>query len=282
MDEADLDDGWRDADSLAFAPETASSPRFQALEPGLTAPPRGRSKLSATSTTGPGKAAPQVCAKCGAKDAGDARFCRSCGAPLRAKASGRAGGRGVWLLLGGAVVAGVAAWATVVTVGDRWPFGAAPNAPTQPPPRAAPETVTPPAPSPPPPAASPPAVTPPQAVAAVETAPAEPAPKPAPSGGLRISDPVWLQRPTDDQLAAAYPDQAEHLGLDGEATLDCTVRADGRLTGCVVLNETPAKRGFARAALKLSSHMRVARLTKAGAPTAGRLLRVPIRWRLEE
>lgn len=64
--------------------------------------------------------------------------------------------------------------------------------------------------------------------------------------------PDWLKKPTGDDLAWAYPERANRLGVDGKAVLECQVAVDGRLANCQVTQESPADMGFAKAALALA------------------------------
>jgi TonB family protein len=49
-----------------------------------------------------------------------------------------------------------------------------------------------------------------------------------------------------------YPARAADLGLNGAATLLCTVEAHGGLEDCKVLSEQPARAGFSEAALRMA------------------------------
>lgn len=67
-----------------------------------------------------------------------------------------------------------------------------------------------------------------------------------------ISNVVWREAPTYAEVVAAYPAKARSQGVGGNATLDCILKADGRLRGCSVLGETPNGMGFGAAATSLS------------------------------
>lgn len=51
-----------------------------------------------------------------------------------------------------------------------------------------------------------------------------------------------------------YPVRALQRGLNGEATLDCTLAEDDTLATCQVIRESPAGFGFGRAALRVACH----------------------------
>jgi periplasmic protein TonB len=108
--------------------------------------------------------------------------------------------------------------------------------------------------------------------ASVETAPAS-------SPGV-ITNPRWIARPTPDQLARAYPDRAARDGVEGAATLQCSVTARGSLTACSVLSETPGGYGFGRAAMQLSRHFRLSPRTVDGQAVEGARVDIPLTFRL--
>lgn len=104
-------------------------------------------------------------------------------------------------------------------------------------------------------------------------APAEP-----PRAPSVITNPDWIQRPTGAQLMRAYPTSALEQGLAGSATLNCSVRVDGTLTDCGISDETPARKGFGRAALSLSRQFKMSPRTVDGAPVDGARVSVAIRF----
>lgn len=111
-----------------------------------------------------------------------------------------------------------------------------------------------------------------------ETRPAEP----APAGPPVITQPNWISRPSGDQLMRAYPSAALERGQTGLATLECRVRVDGTLTGCTVASETPAGRGFGRAAQSLGRHFRMSPLTVDGRPVDGGRVTFGVRFALAD
>lgn len=107
------------------------------------------------------------------------------------------------------------------------------------------------------------------------TAPQTP---PAPPQPKLIRNPAWLARPSPDQLAGFYPAGALDRGVAGVATLDCSVTATGQLTGCTVSGETPAREGFAAAALKAARIFRMSPRTEDGQPVEGGMVHIPIHF----
>ncbi len=53
--------------------------------------------------------------------------------------------------------------------------------------------------------------------------------------------------PSGPVMERFYPDKAIHDHVGGSATIYCTLAADGPLTACDILNETPAGYGFGEA-----------------------------------
>lgn len=99
------------------------------------------------------------------------------------------------------------------------------------------------------------------------------APKPA----ALISRPTWLQTPSADDMAEFYPQHPDDVS-DGCALLQCQVGAGGQVRECRVLMEDPPNVGFGRIALQLSRRFRMTARDGSGRPTAGRPVRIPIRF----
>lgn len=84
-------------------------------------------------------------------------------------------------------------------------------------------------------------------------APKAAAPKPPdPEGPI-----VWIARPTADELASDYPEQARRMGVAGYATLSCSIGADGVPFNCTVDTQVPGDLEFGAAALKASRAYKV-------------------------
>jgi periplasmic protein TonB len=91
-----------------------------------------------------------------------------------------------------------------------------------------------------------------------------------------IQNPDWVSRPTPLQMTRYYPPGAMENEIGGKVVLSCGVTATGAMTGCQVLSETPAGRGFAQAALKLAAFFRMSPRTENGKPVDGALVRIPL------
>jgi protein TonB len=87
---------------------------------------------------------------------------------------------------------------------------------------------------------------------------APPAREPAEPPAVRvIRNPSWVRQPTAEQMTRAYPDRAIDARIAGSVSLNCMVEANGSVSGCSVVGETPAGQGFGRAAQTLSRHFRI-------------------------
>jgi protein TonB len=106
-------------------------------------------------------------------------------------------------------------------------------------------------------------------------------PPPAPPTPSVITGAVFLEQPDARDFARYYPERAQEREVEGRATIDCIVGADGRLS-CSVTNEDPPGYGFGDASLRVSRHFRVAPATRDGVPTSGGRFRRVIRWVLPD
>ncbi len=104
-----------------------------------------------------------------------------------------------------------------------------------------------------------------------------PAPPAAPAV---ITSPDWIRKPDGNDLADLFPDRAQRLEKSGSTTMTCTVRANGMLTACAIVNEDPSGYGFGEAALKAASRFKMRPATADGRPVEGAKVTIPIRWTL--
>lgn len=66
----------------------------------------------------------------------------------------------------------------------------------------------------------------------------------------------WLKRPDAAVMAKAYPAVVADLDIEGRATLDCQITAQGLADPCTIASEAPAGLGFGAAALQVSRAFR--------------------------
>ena len=90
----------------------------------------------------------------------------------------------------------------------------------------------------------------------VPTVQAQPAVSTA-GGKQEIINPTWAHKPSGDDVAKNYPDEALRRGHSGRAVIECTMDAKGYLRDCAVLAEMPKSEGFGIATLRLAKIMQV-------------------------
>jgi TonB family protein len=101
----------------------------------------------------------------------------------------------------------------------------------------------------------------------------------AAAAGTPITDPLWEQpKVSVEDLQREYPPAALAQGASGGAALECTVAANGALSPCTVLVETPKDMQFGAAAAKVAGHFRMKTVTRSGASAVGRTVRIPIEF----
>jgi TonB family protein len=88
----------------------------------------------------------------------------------------------------------------------------------------------------------------------------------------------WTQTPSSEQTEKLFPKKALEVGLSGRTLIGCTIAADGSLSDCEVMGEQPTNLGFAQAAIEDAKLYRASPTDRAGAPTAGRKVRLRISW----
>ncbi|CAN5204777.1 hypothetical protein BH09PSE1_BH09PSE1_18740 [soil metagenome] len=97
----------------------------------------------------------------------------------------------------------------------------------------------------------------------------EPAPLPPASAmdqnGNVIVNPTWAVRP-----APEYPRTAMDVD-SGAVQLECVFAPSGQVTACTVLSETPAGKGFGRAAIAAAYKARIRPTAVDGVPTGGKI-----------
>lgn len=115
----------------------------------------------------------------------------------------------------------------------------------------------------------------------VVVGPAEPAaPSIAPPGVIR--NPVWISRPTPEQVARLYPAREMERGVTGRATLLCGIRASGAMTDCQVVELSPEGAQFGKAALAMARYFKISPKTIDGRAVEGFKVRIPIVFSLAE
>jgi TonB family protein len=110
-----------------------------------------------------------------------------------------------------------------------------------------------------------------------------PASEPADLPGVHsavITNPDWVRKPGAEEFARFYPKKALETGTSGLATLQCSVTAAGKLSGCVALDESPEGQGFGEAAVKMGQFFQMKPMTLDGRPVAGGMFATRIRFQM--
>ncbi|HEY5071043.1 MAG TPA: TonB family protein [Caulobacteraceae bacterium] len=95
----------------------------------------------------------------------------------------------------------------------------------------------------------------------------------------RIGRPLWTALPTPEQMAEFYPAQALARGVkSGQGKVECTVAADGVLSGCAAKAADPPDLGFSEAAVKVAGALKMSLWTQEGGPVVGADITIPVRF----
>jgi TonB family protein len=120
-----------------------------------------------------------------------------------------------------------------------------------------------------------------QANGGAGAAPSAPTSSPAPAATApKIANPDWVRRPNGDDFVRVYPPNALQRGIEGHATMECEVAADGYLRKCRILEETPKGYGFGAALLLLAPRFQMKPMTIDGRPVAGARVRIPVGFKV--
>jgi TonB family protein len=100
---------------------------------------------------------------------------------------------------------------------------------------------------------------------------------------VEIHDPVWIKQLDPRTIPRLFPAAAAKAGYKvGRASVECTVAADGTLSGCTTVTEDPAGLGFGDAAMEVAGVMQMSPWTKQGAPVEGARINLPIKFVLPD
>lgn len=78
-------------------------------------------------------------------------------------------------------------------------------------------------------------------------------------------------------LNELYPTQAARQGLDGRASISCTITVQGTLRDCKVVDEAPAGMGFGNAALGMAPQLLFKPALMDGRPVES-TINIPVKW----
>ena len=99
---------------------------------------------------------------------------------------------------------------------------------------------------------------------------------PGPPHVAILATPSWTRLPSADEFASLYPRPAAQQGIGGRVRLGCRVMADGSLSTCEIVAETPSGNGFGDAALKAAKYFRMKPTIPSGQSVAGALVTIPL------
>ncbi|RYF99699.1 MAG: hypothetical protein EON94_10840 [Caulobacteraceae bacterium] len=110
----------------------------------------------------------------------------------------------------------------------------------------------------------------------------EAASAPPPAGRaqpVRVTNPAYARRPTNDELAGLYPERALAGNVSGQSTMTCTVGVNGQLSACVSASETPRGYRFGQAGVEAARYFRMTPRTEDGRAVESRV-NISINWTL--
>ena len=88
----------------------------------------------------------------------------------------------------------------------------------------------------------------------------------------------WIEKPSDEEIAAAFPDDARDSDATGRAVVQCVISAAGEPGACSVQSEAPAGDGFGRAALGLAHKFKFKAKTVNGVAVDGGVATISVRF----
>ncbi|MDG2521134.1 TonB family protein [Caulobacter segnis] len=98
-----------------------------------------------------------------------------------------------------------------------------------------------------------------------------------------LSNAQWARSADFNQVLAVFPEQAVAKGIkQGLGVAQCVAAVGGRLDDCKPLRADPADLGFAEAAVVIARSMQLNAWGEDGLPPDGAVLRLPIRFNLNE
>lgn len=87
----------------------------------------------------------------------------------------------------------------------------------------------------------------------------------------------WDRHPVASDFLRNYPPEARRKSISGQAVIHCDVTTAGKLSGCVVVSESPDGMGFGAASLRLAPKFKVRAHDRQS--TAGGKVDIPLTWR---
>jgi protein TonB len=99
-----------------------------------------------------------------------------------------------------------------------------------------------------------------------------------PSFNITVS-PHWTRRLSSEDLTREYPEAAVQTDREGDTAVTCQIQADGFLTDCTLVSETPAGYHFGDATMKLVKKLQLDMKDGAAKNMAGGRINIPIRFR---